>query len=194
MAINQTTNYPVPTRAIRVFVNYGPSRLIIGQRGPHNSLHYERLKRRPPVLPGYEPSLEMGPESHITITTPTRGVRTRLLIREHAVSPGGTGFMVTRTRKIWITPPLASGILNDSGRYDSASTEAGVLVARLDPSPRGTYYQLGGGTQSTTITIATGEASSCLLIRQQLISVHSRCLSPWDWLHGKTKRNILRPA
>ncbi|GBL96389.1 hypothetical protein AVEN_43710-1 [Araneus ventricosus] len=45
----------------------------------HNSPHYERLMRRPPVLPGYDPSSEMGPKSHTTITAPTREARTRLL-------------------------------------------------------------------------------------------------------------------
>ncbi|GBL79400.1 hypothetical protein AVEN_92585-1 [Araneus ventricosus] len=60
----------------------------------HNSPHYERLMRRPPVLPGYYPSSEMGSKSHNTIIIPTREARTRLLIlrlliRELAVPPSG---------------------------------------------------------------------------------------------------------
>ncbi|GBM95489.1 hypothetical protein AVEN_95946-1 [Araneus ventricosus] len=38
-------------------------------------------------------------------------------------------------------PSLASGILNDSGRYDSSSTEAGVLV---------THHRAGGGAYCPT--------------------------------------------
>ncbi|GBM38458.1 hypothetical protein AVEN_120819-1 [Araneus ventricosus] len=74
-----------------------------------------------------------------------------------------------------------SGILNDSDRYDSSSIEAGVLVAHHRPTARPLPKEVrtipGGRTQSPTITIPTGEASSCLLISQQLIFVYSRCPS-----------------
>ncbi|GBM72500.1 hypothetical protein AVEN_218127-1 [Araneus ventricosus] len=54
----------------------------------------------PPVLSGYDPSLEMGPKSHIAITLPIGEARTcllirQLLIREFAVPPdeGSLGFL-----------------------------------------------------------------------------------------------------
>ncbi|GBL98045.1 hypothetical protein AVEN_107690-1, partial [Araneus ventricosus] len=58
----------------------------------HNSPHYERLMQHPPVLPGYDPSLEVGPKSHTTIIVPSGLTRACLLIRqplirELAVSP-----------------------------------------------------------------------------------------------------------
>ncbi|GBM28520.1 hypothetical protein AVEN_70122-1 [Araneus ventricosus] len=81
-------------------------------------------------------------------------------------------------------PVLVSEILNesfaDSFRDSSAeitsSTEAGVLVANhlatARPLPKKVRTITGGGAQSPTITIPTGEASSYLLIQQQLISVY----------------------
>ncbi|GBN01326.1 hypothetical protein AVEN_24144-1 [Araneus ventricosus] len=55
------------------------------------------------------------------------------------------------------------------------STEAGVLVANhlalARQLPKEVRTTTGGGTQSPTIAIPPGEASSCLLIRQQLIRV-----------------------
>ncbi|GBM17713.1 hypothetical protein AVEN_56033-1 [Araneus ventricosus] len=77
----------------------------------------------PPLLSGYDPSSEMGPESHTTITIPTREARIRLLIRwllnrELAVPAGGIG----KISKInfWI-----SHILNENRkdlRLDSYNT------------------------------------------------------------------------
>ncbi|GBO30659.1 hypothetical protein AVEN_252713-1 [Araneus ventricosus] len=49
---------------------------------PHSSCHYERLMRRRPISPGYDPSSEMGPKGHITITVSKKGARTCLLIRQ----------------------------------------------------------------------------------------------------------------
>ncbi|GBM30224.1 hypothetical protein AVEN_10968-1 [Araneus ventricosus] len=45
------------------FIGHSDPRII--------ALHYKRLMRRSPVLPGYDPSSEMGPKSHNTITIPT---------------------------------------------------------------------------------------------------------------------------
>ncbi|GBN78576.1 hypothetical protein AVEN_7880-1 [Araneus ventricosus] len=51
----------------------------------------------------------------------------------------------------------------------ASSTEAGVLVANHLATARPLPKEVtGGGTQSPTITIPTGEATSCLLIRQTL--------------------------
>ncbi|GBM50848.1 hypothetical protein AVEN_140949-1 [Araneus ventricosus] len=67
-------------------------------------------------------------------------------------------------------PALASEIRNERGRYGSSSTEAGVLIAHhratARPLPKEERTINGGGTQSTTIAMPTGEASSWLLIRQ----------------------------
>ncbi|GBM44402.1 hypothetical protein AVEN_128266-1 [Araneus ventricosus] len=75
-------------------------------------------------------------------------------------------------------PAVQSGILNDSSSYDSRSTEAGVLVAHYRATarllPKEVRTIIDGGTQSPTITMPTGERNSCLLIRQQLISVYLR--------------------
>ncbi|GBN62507.1 hypothetical protein AVEN_163860-1 [Araneus ventricosus] len=49
---------------------------------PHSSSHYERLMRRPPISPGYDPSSEMDPKSHTTITVSKKRARTCLLIRQ----------------------------------------------------------------------------------------------------------------
>ncbi|GBL72912.1 hypothetical protein AVEN_128100-1 [Araneus ventricosus] len=61
----------------------------------------------------------------------------------------------------------------------ASCTEAGVLVAHhratARPLPKEVRTITGGGTQSPTITMLTGETSSCLLLRQQLISVYSWC-------------------
>ncbi|GBN67601.1 hypothetical protein AVEN_105655-1 [Araneus ventricosus] len=46
-----------------------------------DSPHYERLMRPSPVLPGYDPSSEMGPKNHTTISVPTGETRTHLPIR-----------------------------------------------------------------------------------------------------------------
>ncbi|GBM98529.1 hypothetical protein AVEN_53821-1 [Araneus ventricosus] len=64
----------------RVYIR--PPRLHRALWSPHNSPHYERLMRRPPILPGYDPSSEVGPKSHTTITASTKGARTCLLIRQ----------------------------------------------------------------------------------------------------------------
>ncbi|GBN44382.1 hypothetical protein AVEN_193323-1, partial [Araneus ventricosus] len=37
----------------------------------HNSPHYERLMQQTPVLPGYDPSSEVGPKSLTTIIVPS---------------------------------------------------------------------------------------------------------------------------
>ncbi|GBM23523.1 hypothetical protein AVEN_153092-1 [Araneus ventricosus] len=74
--------------------------------------------------------------------------------------------------------PKHPGHLNDR-RCNNSSTETGVLVANhlamAGPHPKEVRTITGGGTQSSTITIPPGEAGSCLLIRQQLIVVYSRC-------------------
>ncbi|GBN82810.1 hypothetical protein AVEN_142931-1 [Araneus ventricosus] len=65
----------------------------------------------------------------------------------------------------------------------ASSTENGVLVAHHRNTARLLKKEVrtvtGGETQSPTLTIPTGEATSCLLIRQQVISVNSRCSQPW---------------
>ncbi|GBM34853.1 hypothetical protein AVEN_208051-1 [Araneus ventricosus] len=71
LLVASNKNYPVPARTTRGFVNNRPPRQNIG----HNSPHYERLMRRPPVLPGYDQSSEMTPKSHTIITIPTREER-----------------------------------------------------------------------------------------------------------------------
>ncbi|GBM10312.1 hypothetical protein AVEN_50023-1 [Araneus ventricosus] len=80
---------------------------------------------------------------------------------------------------------VASGILNDRGRYDSSNTEARVLVAHHWATARPFRKEVrtitGGGTRSPTIIMPTGEANSRLLIRQQLISVYLRCLLWGFW-------------
>ncbi|GBL90643.1 hypothetical protein AVEN_219312-1 [Araneus ventricosus] len=53
---------------------------------PHNIPHYERVMRRPPILPGYDPTSEMDPKNHITITASTKGARTCLLILQLLIS------------------------------------------------------------------------------------------------------------
>ncbi|GBL84813.1 hypothetical protein AVEN_93845-1 [Araneus ventricosus] len=64
----------------------------------------------------------------------------------------------------------------------ASSTEAGVLAANhlamAQPFPKEVRTITGGGTLSPTITIPTEEATSCLLIRQLVISVYSRCPLP----------------
>ncbi|GBN08093.1 hypothetical protein AVEN_210025-1, partial [Araneus ventricosus] len=78
-------------------------------------------------------------------------------------------------------PVVASGILNDRGRYDNSSTETGVLVvhprATVRPLSKEVRTITGGGAKSPTITISPGEARDRLLIQQQLISVYLRCSS-----------------
>ncbi|GBL90443.1 hypothetical protein AVEN_135301-1, partial [Araneus ventricosus] len=76
------------------------------------------------------------------------------------------------------------GQLNDS-RCNSSSTEAGVLVPITRPWPDPFRKRLsrtitGGGTRSPTITMPTGEMSSCLLIRQLLIRGFAVPLSRWE--------------
>ncbi|GBL73163.1 hypothetical protein AVEN_159240-1 [Araneus ventricosus] len=70
----------------------------------------------------------------------------------------------------------------------ASRTETGVLVAnhlaKARHFPKEVCAITGGGTQSPTITILPGEATSCLLIRQQVISVYSRC-SPVGFLWRK---------
>ncbi|GBL77720.1 hypothetical protein AVEN_152938-1 [Araneus ventricosus] len=62
----------------------------------------------------------------------------------------------------------------------ASNTEAGAPTANhlatVRPLPKEMRTITGAGTQSPTNTIPTGEANSCLLIRQQLISVFSQCL------------------
>ncbi|GBM17998.1 hypothetical protein AVEN_238394-1 [Araneus ventricosus] len=72
----KTSPSPVST------LNDQPPRLHRALWSPYNSPHYERLMRRPPILPGYDPSSEVGPKSHSTITASTKGARTCLLIRQ----------------------------------------------------------------------------------------------------------------
>ncbi|GBM84965.1 hypothetical protein AVEN_120226-1 [Araneus ventricosus] len=58
----------------------------------------------------------------------------------------------------------------------ASSTEAGVLVAHhfhFQPLQKEVRTIIGRGSQSPTITIPTGESSSCLLIQQQLISIET---------------------
>ncbi|GBO17060.1 hypothetical protein AVEN_172597-1, partial [Araneus ventricosus] len=52
--------------------------------------------------------------------------------------------------------------------------------ATARPLPKEVRTITGGGIQRPSTTIPTGEASSCLLIRQQIISMHSRCLPSWE--------------
>ncbi|GBN80883.1 hypothetical protein AVEN_242544-1, partial [Araneus ventricosus] len=62
----------------------------------------------------------------------------------------------------------------------ASSTEAVVLVANHLATARPLPKEVtDGGFQSLTITIPTGEAISCLLIRQQVMSVNSLC-PPWE--------------
>ncbi|GBL86789.1 hypothetical protein AVEN_96028-1 [Araneus ventricosus] len=81
------------------------------------------------------------------------------------------------TKRNGSTPslPWHPSRLNDSSS-NSSSTEVGVLVAYHRVTARSLPLEVrtitGGGTQSPTIIISTREESSCLLIRQQLISVH----------------------
>ncbi|GBO11436.1 hypothetical protein AVEN_25178-1 [Araneus ventricosus] len=63
-------------------LNDQPPRLHRALWSPHNSPHYERLMCRLPILPGCDPSSEVGPKSHTTITASTKGARTCLLIRQ----------------------------------------------------------------------------------------------------------------
>ncbi|GBO17612.1 hypothetical protein AVEN_36248-1 [Araneus ventricosus] len=57
-------------------------------------------------------------------------------------------------------PAVACRILNDSCRYDSSSTEAGVLVAHhratARPLPKEVRTITGGGTRSPIVTMPTG--------------------------------------
>ncbi|GBM34564.1 hypothetical protein AVEN_77529-1 [Araneus ventricosus] len=103
----------------------------------------------------------------------------RLEIVARDVPPGWIAVIWQDKKTGSPSPALASGILNDSSRYDNSSTEARVLVAHhratARPLPKEVRTITGGGTQSPTITIPTRETSSCLLIRQQLKSVYSRC-------------------
>ncbi|GBM60989.1 hypothetical protein AVEN_199791-1 [Araneus ventricosus] len=71
-----------PSLAPGSTLNDRPPRLHRAQWAPHNSPHYERLMRRPPILPGYGPSSDIGPKSHTTLTVYTNGARTCLLIRQ----------------------------------------------------------------------------------------------------------------
>ncbi|GBO17538.1 hypothetical protein AVEN_219698-1 [Araneus ventricosus] len=73
---------PLPALAPWSTLNDWPPRLHRALWSPHNSPHHERLIRRPPILPGYDPSSEMGPKSHTTITVSTKAARTCLLIRQ----------------------------------------------------------------------------------------------------------------
>ncbi|GBO05654.1 hypothetical protein AVEN_172526-1 [Araneus ventricosus] len=66
-----------PTLAPGSTLNDRSLRLHQALWSPHNSPHYIRLMRRPPILPGYDPSSEMGPKNHTT-----KGARTCLLIRQ----------------------------------------------------------------------------------------------------------------
>ncbi|GBN11905.1 hypothetical protein AVEN_263871-1 [Araneus ventricosus] len=63
-------------------LNDRPPRLYWALWSPHNIPHYKRLMGRPPILPGYDPSSEVDPKSHTTITASTKGARTYLLIRQ----------------------------------------------------------------------------------------------------------------
>ncbi|GBN78650.1 hypothetical protein AVEN_107350-1 [Araneus ventricosus] len=63
-------------------------------------------------------------------------------------------------------PALASLVLNGPSSPSPATAR---------PLQKEVRTITGGGTQSPTITIPTGEASFCLLFQQQLISVYSRC-------------------
>ncbi|GBM47488.1 hypothetical protein AVEN_153699-1 [Araneus ventricosus] len=75
----------------------------------------------------------------------------------------------------------------------AAIAEAGVLVAHHQATarllPKEVRTITGGETQSSTITIPTGEVSSYLLIRQQLIPVYSLC-PPWESVYNKVTQNI----
>ncbi|GBM41447.1 hypothetical protein AVEN_130919-1 [Araneus ventricosus] len=51
---------PLPALPPGSTVNDRPPRLHRTLWSPHNSPHYERLMRRPTILPGYDPSSEMG--------------------------------------------------------------------------------------------------------------------------------------
>ncbi|GBM77049.1 hypothetical protein AVEN_79060-1 [Araneus ventricosus] len=62
---------PHPSLVPGSTLNDRPPRLR-ALRPPHNSSHYERLIRRPPILSGFDPSSEMGPKSHTTITVSTK--------------------------------------------------------------------------------------------------------------------------
>ncbi|GBM37403.1 hypothetical protein AVEN_28353-1 [Araneus ventricosus] len=73
---------PHPSLAPGSILNERPQRLHPALWSPHNSSHYERLMRRPLILPGYDPSSEMGNKSHTTITVPTKGASTCLLMRQ----------------------------------------------------------------------------------------------------------------
>ncbi|GBO26721.1 hypothetical protein AVEN_238191-1 [Araneus ventricosus] len=73
---------PCPALVPGSTLNDRPPRLHRALWSLHNSPHHERHIRRSPILPGYDPSSEMGPKSHITITVFTKGARTCLLIRQ----------------------------------------------------------------------------------------------------------------
>ncbi|GBM11029.1 hypothetical protein AVEN_1356-1 [Araneus ventricosus] len=64
-------------------------------------------------------------------------------------------------------PALASSFRNDSFRHDSSSAEAGVLAAHhratARPFPKEIRTTNGGVTQSHTVIMPTGEASSSFL-------------------------------
>ncbi|GBL88012.1 hypothetical protein AVEN_133682-1 [Araneus ventricosus] len=53
-------------------LNDRPPQLLRALWPPHNSSHYERLMRRPPILPGFDPSAEIIPKNHTTILYPPR--------------------------------------------------------------------------------------------------------------------------
>ncbi|GBM51848.1 hypothetical protein AVEN_8710-1 [Araneus ventricosus] len=64
----------------------------------------------------------------------------------------------------------------------ASSTETGILVAHhramAQPLPKEVRTITGRGTQSPITIIPTGEASSCVLIEEQLLTVYSQCPPP----------------
>ncbi|GBN13336.1 hypothetical protein AVEN_39128-1 [Araneus ventricosus] len=97
--------------------------------------------RRPSVLPGYDPSSEMGPKNHTTITVPTREARTclhirLLLISELAVLPGG--ITVEKFQELRIN------FLLQNSRRSPKPPESGLCRMRRDRAHRVTPIRQAG--------------------------------------------------
>ncbi|GBM71036.1 hypothetical protein AVEN_272382-1 [Araneus ventricosus] len=74
------------------------------------------------------------------------------------------------------SPGLASEILNDRGRYDSSSTETGVLVAHnratARPLPKEVRTITGGGIQSPHNHFCAHRGSKFLLTYPAATHIH----------------------
>ncbi|GBO00548.1 hypothetical protein AVEN_210135-1 [Araneus ventricosus] len=122
--------------------------------------------RRSTVSPGNDPSSEMGPKIHTTITIPTTRSENPLT---YTATPHICG--VPKSQE---SPVLASGSIaaTDSQELWPPHNSPHYERAHTPPPPILPVYYLysGMGVKShITISLATGMAKTCLVIRQLLI-------------------------